>query len=614
MKKYLLAILFILLPFTTHAVYSGGWMYAIPNSNFLMSSTSPTFDWITSTSTRASFLNYASTTALSSRTICLTSDICRTTWPSSSGGGLGWASSTVPDTDSIYSTALKNVGIGTTSPYTKLAVVGQIVGAYFTATTTTASVFPYASTTAISGGTFCILTDCRTAWPTAGGTINSGTTGQMPYYAADGTTLTATSSIFISSSQFIGIGTTSPWAMLSVHHQATGKNVPHFVVASSTASATTTELIVSSNGNVGVNNSVPGNRLSINTLTASDILADVVIGTSATTQKGLVVQGRSSQTANLTEWQNSTGAAMNVLDATGNMRLGGGSNLGFQSGARGIYFLPNPLTDVFSTQTNINAASDGTLLFNPSNVGILATYNTLEPGIDFRLFSGIAGASTNFTALRFKALPITTPTAGFGSGILFQAGSTNTNYRDQANIKSVWEVATDATRTAGLVFQTVNSAAALADAVTIRGNGSMGIGTSTPNNKLDVYSTTKSAIGFSGASGDTYKWTLGMDVSNRGRFAIASSSALGTNDVFVIDGIGEVGIGTTSPFTKLGVVGTITADNINATSTTATSTFSGAVKANDYYGGQGGKGFTGTCTILGLTSITVEDGLITSCQ
>jgi hypothetical protein len=42
------------------------------------------------------------------------------------------------------------VGIGTTSPYAPLSVVGQIVGSYFTATTTSRNTFPYASTTAIT--------------------------------------------------------------------------------------------------------------------------------------------------------------------------------------------------------------------------------------------------------------------------------------------------------------------------------------------------------------------------------------------------------------------------------------------------------------------------------
>ena len=53
-------------------------------------------------------------------------------------------------------------------------------------------------------------------------------------------------------------------------------------------------------------------------------------------------------------------------------------------------------------------------------------------------------------------------------------------------------------------------------------------------------------IGFSGASGSTYKWTIG-GCFNGGRFAIASSTALGTSDMFVINGAGYVGIGTTTP-------------------------------------------------------------------
>lgn len=55
------------------------------------------------------------------------------------GSGIGWASTTVPNTNSIYSTQLSNVGIGTSSPYAKLSVVGPVVAEYFTATSTTAT-------------------------------------------------------------------------------------------------------------------------------------------------------------------------------------------------------------------------------------------------------------------------------------------------------------------------------------------------------------------------------------------------------------------------------------------------------------------------------------------
>lgn len=76
----------------------------------------------------------------------------------------------------IASTTGHNVGIGTSSPYAKLSVAGRGVfdqdlrADYFTSTSTTlASTFPYASTTALSAQTICFTGDiCRTTWPTSG--------------------------------------------------------------------------------------------------------------------------------------------------------------------------------------------------------------------------------------------------------------------------------------------------------------------------------------------------------------------------------------------------------------------------------------------------------------
>ncbi|MCX6704305.1 MAG: hypothetical protein NTZ07_02555, partial [Candidatus Woesebacteria bacterium] len=64
-----------------------------------------------------------------------------------------------------------------------------------------------------------------------------------------------------------------------------------------TLGGTTTGNILIPNGNLGINNATPGNKFSLNSPTTADTLADALIGTSATTQKGLVIQGLSSQTA-----------------------------------------------------------------------------------------------------------------------------------------------------------------------------------------------------------------------------------------------------------------------------------------------------------------------------
>ena len=85
-------------------------------------------------------------------------------------------------------------------------------------------------------------------------------------------------------------------------------------------------------------------------------------------------------------------------------------------------------------------------------------------------------------------------------------------------------------------------------------NSRLGIGTTTPDSKLTVYNgADDSAIEFSSASGGTYKWTMGLDYSDAGKFKIASSTALGSIDRFTIDGNGYVGIGTSTPARRLDV-------------------------------------------------------------
>ena len=91
--------------------------------------------------------------------LCLTGDSCKTAWPS----GVGSATSTEPLMASwfvatsttatstfagglnvesgglLYDFSTNNVGIGTTSPYAPLSVVGETVASHFTATSTTAT-------------------------------------------------------------------------------------------------------------------------------------------------------------------------------------------------------------------------------------------------------------------------------------------------------------------------------------------------------------------------------------------------------------------------------------------------------------------------------------------
>ena len=165
-----------------------------------------------------------------------------------------------------------NVGIGTTSPYAKLSVVGEIVSAYFTATTTTASTFPYASTTALTvsgtnglqlasglNGPLQALNGLVSSTSTL--SIGYGGTGlsTAPAYgqvllgnASGGYTLTSTSSL--------GISAGAGWDALSDISLTKG----YFVVGDDAGLAqATSSLFVSSTGNIGIGSTTPYAKLSV---------------------------------------------------------------------------------------------------------------------------------------------------------------------------------------------------------------------------------------------------------------------------------------------------------------------------------------------------------------
>ena len=89
----------------------------------------------------------------------------------------------------------------------------------------------------------------------------------------------------------------------------------------------------------------------------------------------------------------------------------------------------------------------------------------------------------------------------------------------------------------------------------------VGIGTTDPTNTLTVFGTgvgnaTVQIEGEGGAdpyinflANNTQHWSLGVDDSDADKFKLSEHSALGTNDYFVVDVTGNVGIGTSNPST-----------------------------------------------------------------
>lgn len=145
----------------------------------------------------------------------------------------------------VWDNANTRLGIGTTTPGSILSIGGASTGTNF---------FDNATTTKSGTGGYNIATGCFSIAGTCigggsgSGTVGSGTQGQFPFYNSAGTTLTATSSIFIAQNQQIGIGTTTPKGNLGIQ---TSLNIANaFSVANAVGSTTFEEDTIDTNPNV----------------------------------------------------------------------------------------------------------------------------------------------------------------------------------------------------------------------------------------------------------------------------------------------------------------------------------------------------------------------------
>ncbi len=131
-----------------------------------------------------------------------------------------------------------NVGIGTTSP-AKTLVVSSTGNTYSVINS------PNASLSALSFQSDSLE---------AGGIYRpTSQTDQIRLYTRTG------GDVMTLNAGNVGIGTTSPWALLSVNPNALGSGVPEFVIGSSTA----THFVVTGGGNVGIGTTTPTGKLDV---------------------------------------------------------------------------------------------------------------------------------------------------------------------------------------------------------------------------------------------------------------------------------------------------------------------------------------------------------------
>ena len=315
-----------------------------------------------------------------------------------------------------------NFGIGTSSPYAKLSVVGEIVGEKLTATSTTA-------TTTLKGaldvsGYALFRSNVKaevnlsnTGNLTVGGTLGVtgattlastlNVTGQTTLGYASTTALTSTgSAYFATSGGNVGIGTTSPYARLSVE-QGSEENV--FVVGDQGTS--TPSFVVKGNGNVGIGTTSPSAKLAISgdtnsvspslyvkSLTNNNYAALIQAG--GATGGGLLINAGTNNV-------NNTLLNVGLYDGTSRFIVQGGGNVGI-----GTTTPTQKLEIQIPDATGLNGIRIGTLsnyyydLGRDGATGYFKFYGSQTGGY---IFDGATGEKMRITSTGNVGIGTTTP-------------------------------------------------------------------------------------------------------------------------------------------------------------------------------------------------------------
>lgn len=472
-----------------------------------------------------------------------------------------------------------SIGIGTTTPASTFSVVGNAyIAGNITATSTATSTFsgPVRST--------CFSTDGTTCLATSGGTVGSGTTGQFPYYAGSGTSLTATSSLFIGTQGNIGVGSTTPDAKFSVFvggNFASQAASTAFAIGSSTAgNATSTLLSVSSAGTViGFNSNWSITSLGA-AVFATNVQSPLLTGTA--NNVAVTVQNRSFTAAGnpLTLYTGSNTNSSGQLNA---VRVTPTVN---QTGTAGE-------TDFLINRTETAVGSGPQLLFDAQVGGVsraeitnagLVGIGTTTPFANLSV-AGLAGGTTPLFA-------ISSSTAGFATTTTFLIDA---NGNETVRGSVTWPyLATPAgaflaVNATGQVIATTSPSGGGVTSIQQLGGGTAQTGaitlaTTTQTTNGQTIGLTITNTGGAFTFNPTFSGTLG--ISGGGT---ATSTGGVTNGVEYYDGTRitngtglifngtKLGIGSTTPFANLSVsaaAGLATASLFQIASTTNANLFS----------------------------------------
>ncbi len=444
----------------------------------------------------------------------------------------------------------------------------------------------------------------------------------------------------IDNAGYFGVGSTTPWAQLSIHRNTSDtSNSPLFAIASSTASATTTVFTVASNGNVGIGTTTPNVLLtlggSLQTTAAYGLnfggeaasnlyrLTTNTIKTDGTMQAG----GSFIASANVqagSAYSFVIGSRSRIYsDADSNLRLSNNGGADFNMLQFGGTSSSFPAIKKNGTSFNLRLADDsgdagltlGTLTTSGSvGIGTTSPYRTLSVG-GSAVFTGGEVLASTFTATS----SISTPSLTLSSVAINSLLSTNT---------SGAVVATSAPTFGYFNATSTAATSTIAGGLAIEGTGfvydystnNVGIGTAAPGAVLDIFAggsatsdfrisrvgnasaytsissrmgnANASIIGISGTNVATFQMNGGVTIGSG--YSDATTANTAPANGLMVQGL--VGIGTTTPTYQLTVA---------STSGSQLSLSAGAGIAQWAFRNAGGNLYLGTTTIAGTATSSI---------
>ena len=445
------------------------------------------------------------------------------------GTSTPWAKLSVHANNGSTNTMLFAIGSSTASATTTLFSVSN-TGAVSTVSTLTTGSTITANTGNITALTGSFLLGGNSALSGAGGVMQVGNDSSWTSLSLSpgGST-----KVRVLSTGQVGIGSTSPFALSSIHANNGDTNKTLFAIGSSTASATTTLFSVSNTGSTTIANGV-------NITEGCFAMDDVCIAaTSGLTQigpvgafqsgPGITLATSSSAFNGLTASTTIT-ADTNTITFTSTLSglledAGVANNLTIDSGTINNTPIGNltPSTGVFTRATTTNLEVTGTASTSALTVANIASTSAL-------VISGLSGGTSRCLQVNPSGSISSSPTVA-GPAAARASGPSST------------------TRAFGLQQPPTKCSSAVLRPLRPR---SPSLRSSQTARLRDTFAEVSSA-----PSSPTALLTLHARATDTNKllFAIASSTANATTTLFTIPNTGNVGIGTSTPFQKLCVAG-----------------------------------------------------------